>query len=1251
MLSKKEGDILENTRKLDKQNVEDIIGLSPLQEGILFHHVSEPGTYVEQLSFRLTGFTSSEAVRQAWDVLGEEIQSLRTVFRWEKVDKPVQIFLRRKVIPMTEHDLVSLHQVEQDVRLKEIREAERDRGIALESDPFRLTICKLSQTELEMVLTYHHILFDGWSTGLLLQKFIDVYRTIEEGKPRELIHQPSYKEFIRWHQKQDRKAQHEYWKQVLAGFDNRTRLPGIKATDVRNREMNADHDEIGAITYQLTEEQSAKLQFCANDHQVTLATLVYTAWGLILGRWNNADDVVFGTTVSGRKANIKGIDQMIGLFINTLPLRVSTNGQERVSELLRRMDYSLNEREDFESAPLYEISGLSEIDKRETLFDSLVVMENYPLDERLNRSGDGKKLELTSLSKKMNYPLTLGVYPFQGLKLEINYQTALFAPEVITRFADQFVQMLLALTEAGDRLVAQLDPLLPKERAALLGPWSGTELPYQQNVTVDQLFAAQVERTPNHLAVVMGDVQLTYQELHEKSNRLARTLHQHGIQRGATVVLLMEKSVELIVGLLAILKAGGAYLPIDPALPDERIQYMSDDSAAVMVLTVSQHKERAPIRLPILDLKDPTVFAEDSCDLPVVTEPKDVAVIYYTSGSTGLPKGVEIEHHGIVNQKAYVEHVLGIGTEDRIGQFASFAFNATIWEVFMALLNGAQLHLLGPNLIQDPAELTNYFETQGITTVTMAPTYLSQLDPLRFPKLKRLITAGSESSPKLVRSWGDRIFYLNAYGSTETTNSALVWHYIPGEPIPEPVPIGKPFPNKRVYLLDNYLRLQPIGAVGEICVGGAGTARGYVNKPELTAERFVPNPYVPGERLYRTGDIGRWREDGTVEFIGRLDRQVKVRGFRIEIGEVEATIRQHPNIAQTVVAPVEDGRGDRALCAYVVWGESEEKGIAELKEFLISRMPAYMIPAYWVELQELPLTPSRKIDMKQLPDPRTLLESHGERVLPKNEWEEIIAACWREVLRLESVSVQDSFFDLGGNSIMIMHLHGKFEKRFPNLFEIPDLFSNPTVQQQAAFLERKLTCQEERTVLEIALPHGLQADRVLAAGYEWKFEEELYQSLQEIAVHEGVTIEAVLVGLWLYHLGDRTGQQELKVDTLLVPFNEVRPLFLPVNQYTEFGELFRAAESGARSDASTSYSMGQLKRARAGLLPLIYKKECLTLTIDLFDNYDLVIELSGDHMSLESKTDLVREEILEAWVQGYLEVLRLVVSHYAARIG
>jgi amino acid adenylation domain-containing protein len=1034
------------------EQIADIYELSPVQQGMLFHALYDPeaGVYCRQLSCALCGSLDPAVLERAWQQVVERHSILRTSFHWEDLEKPLQVVHRSAHLRLEQHDWRLIDPAEQEARLDSYLREEQTWGFDLSQAPLmRLVLIRRSEDAYQFIWSHHQLLLDGWSGSLLLQEVSSRYEALCHGE--ELPWQQSwpYGDYIEWLQQQDLSGAEAFWREALQGFNTPTPLVAGRAVG----SLRGQKETYGDQGLRLSRTTTAALQTLARQHQLTLNTLVQGAWALLLGRYSGEDDVLFGVTSAGRPASLAGVESMVGLFINSLPLRVRLRPEAPLLPWLKALQAQQFEMREYEHCPLVEIQGWSEVPRGAPLFESILVFQNYPVGRSSGMWGQqseakrqGLKIQDVRSTERTIYPLTVIVVPGPELSLLVSYDSYRFDPPAIRRMLGHLQTLLEGMAADPLQRLSCLPLLTAAERQQLLVEWNQTHprSGYPASGTLDQcihaLFEAQVERTPDAAAVVFEDERLTYRELNQRANQLAHHLRSLGVGPEVLVGLCVDRSPQMVVGLLGILKAGGAYLPLDLAFPRERLGFVLADAQVPVLVTEQQCVDPASVpaaRVVYLDV-DSERIARCSGENPhSAVQPHHLAYVIYTSGSTGCPKGVEVPHRAVANLLASMREAPGLTPEDTLLAVTTISFDIAALEMFLPLGVGARLVILDREETTDPALLMQAIQRHGGTVMQATPaTWRSLLDAgwAGEPRLK--IFCGGEA---LSRELADRLLkhsasLWNMYGPTETTIYSCIHRVESEEGL---VPIGKPIAYTQFYVLDQHLQPVPMGIPGELHIGGAGLARGYLNQPELTAEKFIPHPFddTPEARLYKTGDRVRYLADGNLEFLGRWDQQVKIRGFRIELGEIEAVLMQHPAVRENVVLAREDHPGGRRLVAYVVLSDqgkvtSNERGKdpnsslvtghwSLLREFLKEKLPEYMVPAAIVVLETLPLTPSGKIDRRSLPEPDPARPELAEPfVAPASPVEERLAAIWAEVLGVEKVGIHDDFFELGGHSLL-----------------------------------------------------------------------------------------------------------------------------------------------------------------------------------------------------------------------------------------
>ncbi|HEX8458762.1 MAG TPA: amino acid adenylation domain-containing protein, partial [Pyrinomonadaceae bacterium] len=1067
-------------------NVADIYRLSPMQEGMLFHALYTPGAdaYFRQLSYRLEGALDLAAFERAWQQVLERHAALRTSFYWQDLDQPLQVVQQKTPVPLELQDWKALSAGEQAERFAALLETEKNRPFKLAQAPLmRLLLVELGGDAFYFVWSYHHLLLDGWSKYLVLKEVFELYDAALAARPPRLAPARPYKDYIAWLRRQDKIAAENFWQRTLRGFRTPTPLPAAApaARADANTEVEAVYGEEGL---ELSAETTAALKTLARQHQLTLNTLVQGAWALLLSRYNDEESVLFGVTVSGRPASLAGVEEMVGLFINTLPLRVEVPSHVSLLEWLKQIQAQQLELSQYEYSALVEIQGFSEVPRGLPLFESLVVFDNYPVAASLRTQGGLKYTRLATVERN-NYPLTLVALADEQLHLRIPFDESRFTTETVRRMLGHLHTLLHNFAHAPARTLAQISLLTGEERQQLLRVWNETEDGATLDECLPEVFARQAEATPERTAVIFGEASLTYRELNERANQLAHHLRGLQVGREVRVGVCAERSLDTVTVILGILKAGGVYVPLAPDLPQERLSYMLED-LQVAVLITEQHllwslpPYAAASEVVCLDSDWMTIAAEPSDNPRVETSGDNLAYIIYTSGSTGQPKGVCITHAAAVNHFLNVRRNFALDERDRMLQFASLSFDVSLEQIFAPLISGAAV-VLRENETWGRDDFYREARRHQLTVVNFPPAYwretleasgTEQAEDLA-EQLKLIIIGGDAIAPQLIRLWQhspfNRVRLLNAYGPTETIITATVSDIsasVGADPSRTPqVTIGRPLVNRKIYILDRHGSPVPIGVAGELYIGGPLLARGYLNRPELTAERFLPDPFgTAGGRLYRTGDRARFLSDGSIEYLGRVDYQVKVRGFRIELGEIEAALSTHPQVSEVVVLAREDEIGDKRLVAYLVAEQATNAPVetGELRAFLKQQLPDYMIPAHYVWLESLPLTPNGKVDRKALPAP-----DHGEAistgryVAARTPVEELLVGIWEEVLRVERVGVTDNFFEMGGHSLLATQLVSRVREAFGVEVPLRTLFEEPTVAALSVAVEAALRDETE----------------------------------------------------------------------------------------------------------------------------------------------------------------------------------------------
>jgi amino acid adenylation domain-containing protein len=985
----------------------------------------------------------------------------------------------------------------------------------LERGPLiRGRLLRLAGDEHLLLVTMHHIISDGWSINILLRELVKLYAAFQRGAPDPL---PAlaiqYADYASWQQReQDGRVarQLDYWCKQLSGAPTLIELPTDHPRPVVQN--HASGDEPFEFDAQLT----AQLNALARRYDATLFMTLLAGWAILLARFSGQKEVMIGTPVANRPQ--QELEALIGFFVNTLALRTDLSGNPSVGEFVERIKATALAGFAHQEVPFEQVVEALKPGRslsHSPLIQVMFALQSLPAQELKVVPGLSMRLQ-DAARVGAQFDLTLAVQEIGGaLKGRLVYASSLFDAATIKRWLKCLETILRGMVEDEDRAIESIPLLSSDERKRVLYEFNATRWTYPHNRLIHELIEAQALEHPDAEAVAVvsplslwergggegdeaepgqhgnlnepspqpsprgrGSVQtLTYDELNRRANRLAHALRAQGVEIGQRVALCVERGPELLVGFLGILKAGGVYVPLNPVYPQERLAYILADVQPKVVLT----QARLAVLLPELDVPVLLLDAdwqEIALNSPTNPDPKQLglvpsslAYVIYTSGSTGQPKGVMIEHRGVCNLLTMQTATLGIHVGSRVLQFASPSFDASIWEFVLALGHGASLHLAAPEELLPGAPLLATLQAGAITHVTLPPGALAALNPAELPALETVVVAGEVCPEKLAAQWSSGRRFINAYGPTEITVCATTHQCAAGE-VGRP-PIGRPVANTQIYILDAHQKLLPIGAVGEIYVGGVGVARGYLNRPKLTIERFVPNPFSKKarDRLYRTGDLGRWREDGSIDYLGRNDFQVKLRGFRIEPGEIEACLLSHPSVRDAVVVVREDQPGEQRLVAYLIM--VDDSPVEALRRLLRASLPGYMIPAAFVTLAAMPLTPNGKVDRRALPEPDEGAVSHPHFDPPQDEIETALAAIWADILKLERVGRHDNFFDLGGHSLLTVQVIERL-RQVGLKVDVRSLFSTPVLSD----LAQEITCADPRAGFAVPpnrIPAGCEA--------------------------------------------------------------------------------------------------------------------------------------------------------------------------------
>jgi len=1031
-------------------NVEDIYPLSPLQQGLLFETLNSPGSgvYVGQFCWDLDGTVHADAMHEAWQAVVDRHPALRTGFIWEDTSEPHQLVERAVSVPWEEADWRASHESTQEERLRALFADDRAKGFDLANPPLtRLRLIRVAESRWKLFWSHHHLILDGWSLPILMADAARFYNARLEGRRLDLDPPPPYSRHIAWLKSRDVSAARAFWRRALDGVATSTRL----AVDAPRVAGLASPDDIQYCDRYLSETTTQRLDRVARQQRITLNTLIGGAWGLLVARYTDQSDVVFGATVAGRPSDLARVEQMVGLFTNTVPVRFETRRDDTVLDCLTRLQTWLSDARAFEYVSLRDVHGWRGVSASDALFDNVFAFERYPV-AKSDRSFAGIRVGSLTARTTDAYPVTAVAMPGSQLRLHLSYDRRLFDAAVIGRMMDHWERLLLGLVDEPNRRVDGIEMLTPAERTSAMarqGPDHSTEPP-----AIPATFEAYARRTPDVSAVWRLDETVTYGELNHRANQLARHLRHLGVGRESRVAVCLERGAPALIAKLGVLKAGAAFVPLDADYPPGRLAYMLEDSRVATLITESTMLDNFAaswLDVVCIDLDWDVIAANDGDDLALEALPGNAAYIIYTSGSTGRPKGVLIEHRSLSSLVASQLAELRIGLGTRVVHTLSFAFDASITTWITTLTAGGTL-VLPPAAAAFGADLHRWMQWTAAEVLSTVPGVLQSLGTEGLSELRTISIGGETCTPDLVARWASGRRMANVYGATECTVLSTVAELSRDAPIT----VGAPRAGARIRVLDRSLRLLPVGVVGEVYIGGDGVGRGYVNRPGLTAQRFVADPSGPaGTRLYRTGDLGRWRDDGSLEFLGRDDDQVKIRGFRVEPAEIEAVLRSQDGVADAIAVAENDGSGSKRLVAYVVRADNRNGQMLDLalvEQGLRRELPAFMIPASLVILDALPRTTSGKVDRIALSSYTASAPPSAEGE-PRTAIEEILCLLFAKTLGIDRVGTSDNFFDLGGHSLRATQLVSQVRRTFGVELELRKVFETPTVSALSRLIE------------------------------------------------------------------------------------------------------------------------------------------------------------------------------------------------------
>ena len=1036
-----------------KEDEVKIYPATSLQQGMIYNSLANPnsGVEIEQIIFTLNEKINIEAFNNAWKKVIGRHDILRTSFQWANTEKILQVVKPEVFLQHKYFDWNSIFNNNKENDFKEYIKKDRLNDFDLSKAPLiRLAIFRLDDSLYKVIWTFHHALMDGRSFPIIIEELFKNYDAYCNGIDLSVAETSQFGEYAAWLSNKDFNEDEKYWEKALEGFDRPNPLPILTA-------INSNESGYAREEKKISETLSNALRLFSKKNEFSINTMIQGAWSKLLYHYTGDEDLIFGTTWSCRYADFKGVQSMAGLLINTLPMRIGITKNKTVLQLLKEIrERNITMRKHL-FAPLNEVHKWSKIKAGSTLFESLVVFENYLLDSLLRNKGkmwEKRKFEYVG---QTNYPVTLACYNDKEILLRIEYYKNRFDKDAINRMLDHIETILHNFEKNPIMPVMEVPYLTEREMKQLLVEWNSTNTEYPRDASINELFEEQVKVRPDESAVSFMGKTLSYNELNKKTKILADKLISLGVKPETKVAFCIDRSIELIVVIVSILKAGGAYVPLDPEYPQERLDYMIDDTDASTLIIQKKLEKRVRSRKVQVIYVEDLYRNENQPGENVVSgvNAYNLAYIMYTSGSTGMPKGIEVTHRNVVRLVKNTNFAK-LSSKEVLLLYAPVSFDASTLEIWGALLNGGKLIICPPGHLS-PKELGEIIKKNKVTLLWLTAGLFHNIvehDIECLSSVKQLLSGGDVLSPSAVLkvlSEIDDVCMINGYGPTENTTFTCCYPMNKGTRIGKTVPIGRPVSNTKVYILDKHMNPVPIGIPGELYTTGDGLARGYLNRPELTQQVFLPDPFSESKdsMMYKTGDIVRYLPDGNIEFLGRIDNQVKLRGYRIELGEIEAVISMYSDVSQVATIVRNDNQGSKTLVAYFTSKSDKTNIEKELRKYLEIKLPQYMIPQFLIKLDRFPLTSNGKLDRNALPSPKDFVTEKKEYKEPTTELEKQIVKIWEKIIGVGRISIDDKFNEVGGDSLMAVILFAELERLTRKNMPLSTLLRAPTVRELA----------------------------------------------------------------------------------------------------------------------------------------------------------------------------------------------------------
>ncbi|WJE83337.1 non-ribosomal peptide synthetase [Bacillus sp. DX3.1] len=1067
-----------NVNKINITPIEERGNVLPLSypqksQWVLNQLDPESPYYNNTITMRLTGKLNKSTLYTALKEVVARHEVLRTIFV-EKEGQPVQIIESRRDIELPYIDLTIYNEEKREKIAQELVQQEANKPFQIAKEVMRCQLLKLYDQEYLLIINIHHIAFDGWSVGVFQRDLAYFYDVFHTGKALEASHIPvQYGDYALWQSEilaeRDLNQQMEFWKEELSGVIPVLELPTDYPRNVVQTNKGRTKEKY------LSPELTRKLYQFSQKQDRTLYMVMLSAFSALLTRYTSQEDFVIGSIIANR--NHVELENLIGCFINTLPVRIDTSGNPTMEKLIERVEnriMGMYNNKDVPFEKIVEELNLKRDPSRHVLFQVLFVLQNAPM-QTADMNGVLVDLHVKN-NNTSKFDLTLQIYEEKNqLRLCMEYNTDLFKGEMISRILTHYNNILEYMIDNSQEEISAIPMLTEQEKENLLYKWNDTKVEWPENKVIHQVFEEQAIRFPDTVAVKHGKRKMTYKELNERANQVAYILREKGVKPNKLIAIMMDRSMDMIIGLLGILKAGGAYVPIDPSYPEERITYMLEDSQCQILLTNGEVNKQIAFTGEVLDIHCIEVCNKLTLNLACINTPSDLAYVIYTSGTTGKPKGVLIEHRNVIRLMFNAKMPFNFTNTDVWTMFHSYCFDFSVWEMYGALLYGGKLIIIPRDVAQNPQSYLQILKNEQVTILNQTPSAFYRLIQEEMQNsstdlnLRTVIFGGEALAPIQILPFYQKyknVKFVNMYGITETTVHVTYKEVTEEEMKSNISNIGLPIPTLTAYVLDSNKNLLPVGVPGELYVGGEGLARGYLNQPKLTAERFVTNPFLSRGYLYRSGDLVKRLDDGTLEYFGRIDHQVKIRGFRIELGEIESQLLQHSDIKEAVVNVQEESEGEKYLCAYFV--TEKDVTVATLRTHLLETLPDFMVPTSYVQLEEFPLTPNGKIDLRKLSGIKENVQRGTKYEAPSNETEQEFVGIWQDVLGIVDIGISDSFFDLGGDSIKAIQLINRINETCGLLVQIRDLYQYPTIRGLLASVNN-LNISKEKEAYESAI--------------------------------------------------------------------------------------------------------------------------------------------------------------------------------------